>query len=91
MMNFTTIFGNICIYFKLPDWVQDFEESLVENEDDFPSITALKRFLRGDDEYRKKALKVMPGTVAKIALFRLPNSDCEYACHPNIVVVFILI
>ena len=61
MINILTVFGNIVVYFKLPDWVQDFDKSLIENEDDFPSIKALKRFLSGDDEYRKKVLKVMPG------------------------------
>jgi hypothetical protein len=62
MINILTVFGNICVYFRLPDWVEDWDESLVENEDDFPSVTAMKRFLRGDDEYRQNALKVMPGT-----------------------------
>ena len=65
MINILTVFGNIVVYFKLPDWVQDFDESLVENDDDFPSVKALKRFLSGDDEYRKKVLKVMPGKKRK--------------------------
>jgi hypothetical protein len=42
MINILTPYGNICIYFKLPDWVKDFKESLVEEEDDPSDVIALK-------------------------------------------------
>ena len=33
-INILTMYGNILVYFKLPDWVTDFENSLIENDDD---------------------------------------------------------
>lgn len=65
------MFGNICIYFKLPEWVKDWDESLVEKENDLPSVKAMKRFLSGDDAYRKRAFKVMPELVEGPAAVRM--------------------
>jgi hypothetical protein len=88
-INILTMYGNILVYFQLPDWVKDWNDSLVEKDDDPSDVIALKvksftsivfevyvvrgrdahlfvkpfqRFLKGDDEYKAKSLKVLPGT-----------------------------
>ncbi|KAG7352460.1 DUF1336 domain containing protein [Nitzschia inconspicua] len=62
-INFLTMYGNILVYFKLPDWVTDWGQSLVEREGDPADVIALKRFLKGDDKYKIKCFKVMPELV----------------------------
>lgn len=47
MINILTVYGNIIVYFKLPDWVQDWGDSLVEKEEDPMSVKALKVRLAG--------------------------------------------
>jgi hypothetical protein len=42
MINILTIYGNILVYFKLPDWVNDWEDSLIEKESDALDVKALK-------------------------------------------------
>ncbi len=42
MINILTVYGNIIVYFKLPDWVNDWEDSLVEKEGDPLDVKALK-------------------------------------------------
>jgi hypothetical protein len=42
MINILTVYGNIIVYFKLPDWVQDWDHSLVEKEGDASDVKALK-------------------------------------------------
>jgi hypothetical protein len=42
MINILTVYGNIIVYFKLPDWVHDWEDSLVEKEGDALDVKALK-------------------------------------------------
>jgi len=41
-MNGMTQWGNVLIYFKLPDWVKDFDESLAEKPEDPMDVRALK-------------------------------------------------
>ena len=42
MLNLTTQWGTILVYFQMPKWVVNFGESLVEAEDDHDSVRALK-------------------------------------------------
>ena len=35
-------FGNMCAYFKLPDWVTNFGSDLEEKDHDPPDVKALK-------------------------------------------------
>ncbi|KAL3903070.1 MAG: hypothetical protein SGILL_010588, partial [Bacillariaceae sp.] len=62
-LNILTSYGNILVYFKLPDWVRDWDESLIEQDDDPSDVVALKRFLKGDEEYKTKRFKIMPELV----------------------------
>jgi hypothetical protein len=64
MINIMTAYGNICVYFKLPAWIKDWEKSLVENDGDPSDVVALKRFLKGDEQYKIKCFKIMPELVA---------------------------
>mmetsp|Transcript_20625 Transcript_20625/g.44801 ORF Transcript_20625/g.44801 Transcript_20625/m.44801 type:complete len:644 (+) Transcript_20625:229-2160(+) len=56
-------FGNMTAYFKLPDWVDDFDNIPEEKDDDPSEVKALKRFLMGDDEYRNSRAKLIPYVV----------------------------
>lgn len=60
LVNGLISWANVLIYFQLPDWFEDFDDSLEEKEDDTPSDRAIKRFFKGDDEYRNKRLKILP-------------------------------
>lgn len=59
VVNLMIAWANIVMYFELPDWFEDFDK-IVENEDDADEVKALKRFLLGDDEYRNQRLKFIP-------------------------------
>ena len=54
---------NLVIYFEMPEWVKRFDDIPVETEDDPPDIKALKRFLRGDDSYRRPRFKVLASVI----------------------------
>eukprot|EP00977_Amphora_coffeiformis_P015829 scaffold4743_cov171-Amphora_coffeaeformis.AAC.2 len=57
--NIMTQWGNILMYFAMPDWVQDFE-AIFEEEIDPQEVKAFKRFLIGDDDYRNNRFNVIP-------------------------------
>ncbi|KAL7541820.1 hypothetical protein ACHAXR_012554 [Thalassiosira sp. AJA248-18] len=63
IVNLMMPFGNMTAYFKLPDWMDDWNNIPEEKGDDPPDIKALKRFLMGDDEYRNARCKVIPHIV----------------------------
>jgi hypothetical protein len=45
---------NLVLYFELPPFVKRFDDIPEETEDDPPDTKALKRFLRGDENYRRR-------------------------------------
>eukprot|EP00934_Nitzschia_sp_Nitz4_P006061 Nitzschia sp. Nitz4//scaffold381_size12975//10635//12625//NITZ4_008990-RA/size12975-snap-gene-0.4-mRNA-1//1//CDS//3329549904//6051//frame0 len=51
--------GNVLLYFELPSFVQNCTDALVEHDSDPDDVKALKRFLGGDDGYRREHLKVL--------------------------------
>ena len=57
--NIMTPWGNVLMYYAMPEWVKDFND-IAENADDPPEIKAFKRFLNGTDEYRNERFKVIP-------------------------------
>jgi hypothetical protein len=42
VLNMMTQWGNLLIYMKMPDWVEDLGPSIVESEDDPDDVKALK-------------------------------------------------
>ena len=59
------------MYLELPTWVENLTESLVETDEDAPSVRALKRFLAGSPEYRQHRLKLLPELVQAPYAIRL--------------------
>ena len=54
---------NLVIYFEMPEWVKCFDDVPVETGDDPPDMKALKRFLRGDDSYRRPRFKILASVI----------------------------
>jgi len=85
-----TQWGNILLYFKMPDWVKDFDESLVEASTDDDRTRALKRFLKGDDEYRRERLKIVPHLVAApLPIRMMAPKDSVFKMHHHDLVTTI--
>ena len=51
--------ANLVVYFQMPSWVKRFED-IKEEQSDPEDTKALKRFLKGDDEYRNRRWKILP-------------------------------
>ena len=54
---------NLVVYFEMPEWVKRFDDIPDETENDPPDMKALKRFLRGDDSYRRPRFKVLASVI----------------------------
>lgn len=78
MVHLLCPFASIVIYFELPSWVDEVG-GLEEKEDDQDEVKAIKRFIKGDDEYRNKRLKIYPvlleGPMAVRMLFYPPSKE----------------
>ena len=59
IINVMTLWGHILVYFEFPAWFEDWN-SIVEEDSDADDAKAVKRFLKGDDEYRNQRLKAVP-------------------------------
>lgn len=82
IFNLMTPFGNICAYFKLPDWVDNVTNVPAEKNEDPPDVVALKRFLRGDNEYKKSRVYVIPYVVdGPLAIRLIKPAPIEVSVH----------
>lgn len=84
IINMMTQWGSILIYMELPDWVVDRSTCLVEQTGDADNVKALKRFLAGDDDYRRNRLKIIPELVeAPYPIRLLCSKDAELQIHSD--------
>jgi len=71
-------FASLVSYFELPSWVEE-DGGLDEKDDDPDDVIAVKRFIKGDAEYRNKRLKIYPvfreGPMAVRMLFYPPSKQ----------------
>jgi len=83
VLNTITHVGNIILYFELPGWVRDWNESLREDPFlDTPPIAALKRFLRGTDDYRNERLLASVAVVdAPMVIQLMAPEDSTTPCR----------
>jgi hypothetical protein len=42
VVNIMTLWGTVLMYFRMPDWVKDLDESIVEKKEDTDNIKAFK-------------------------------------------------
>uniref|UniRef100_A0A7S2YC98 Protein ENHANCED DISEASE RESISTANCE 2 C-terminal domain-containing protein n=1 Tax=Entomoneis paludosa TaxID=265537 RepID=A0A7S2YC98_9STRA len=86
LINGVTQWGNILVYFALPEWVHDLQESLQETDQDPTDVRALKRFLKESDDYRNERLKFIPAVVdGPMAVRVLAPPKKERVIHGQVI------
>jgi hypothetical protein len=81
LLNLITGHCNIVLYLQLPSYVTQLHD-LKEQDDDDEEVKAIKRFINGDDEYRKYRLKVLPSvTEAPFAIRVIAPAKKELIVH----------
>ena len=86
LLNGMTQWGNVLVYFQLPEWVTDFDEALQIHPDDPDTVRALKDFLAKNDDYRNERFKFIPAVVeGPMAVKILAPPKKERVIHGQVI------